>query len=86
VQPPTPPPSASATMMKMSGTLAVIHDLTSENGKIRIDPFPYRPMKQVDALLRVPDKILLQVASTSSECESDRTISFVNTVPVKNVF
>jgi Protein N-terminal asparagine amidohydrolase len=72
--------------------LAVIHT-ASKNGMITIDPFQYQPKPQLDALLKVPDPVLLQVTSTSPEHESERfcndlrrTLSFVNTVPADQVF
>lgn len=79
--------------MRKSRSLAVIHDASSRRGEIRVEPFRYQPNPQLDVLLRVPDEVLLQVASTSPECESDnfcrslrRTVSFVNTVPQDRVF
>lgn len=71
--------------------LAVIHTPQSEG--ITIDPFPYQPQPQLNALLKVSDPVLLQVTSTSPQYESDRfcsdlrrTLSFVNTVPAQQVF
>jgi len=71
--------------------LAVIH--TPELDGITIDPFQYQPQPQLDALLKVPDPVLLQVTSTSPQYESERfctdlrrTLSFVNTVPAHQVF
>ena len=74
-------------------TLAVIHDRTCQQGEIRIRPFGYRQRQDLNVLLQVPDEVLLSVASTSPEHESDefctkfrRTLSFVNTVPPESVF
>lgn len=78
-----------------SGTssLAVIHDATSSNGQVRIEPFAYEKNEGLSALLNVPDDVLLSIASTSPETESKdfckslrRTLSFVNTVPSETVF
>lgn len=71
--------------------LAVIHT-TAQDG-ITIHPFHYQARPQLDVLLKVPDPVLLKVTSTSPDYESDRfcndlrrTLSFVNTVPVNQVF
>jgi hypothetical protein len=73
--------------------LYVIHDSTSKRGEIRIEPFQYKPQHTLNALLDIPDHVLLQYTSTSPECESDRfcsgirrTVSFLNTVPPEQVF
>ena len=73
--------------------LAVIHDRSCRQGEIRIDPFLYQQRQDLNVLLRVPDQVLLKVASTSPEHESQefcanfrRTLSFVNTVPADKVF
>lgn len=72
-----------------SHSLAVIHD----QGNIIIESFDYQPQQQLNALLQVPDPILLQVTSTSPHCESSRfcsdmrrTVSFLNRVPSDAVF
>jgi hypothetical protein len=73
--------------------LSVIHDTKSEHGHLRIEPFLYEPLETLNALLQVPDDVLLHYTSTSPECESAqfcgqlrRTLSFLNTVPKENVF
>eukprot|EP00566_Odontella_aurita_P008342 CAMPEP_0113530690 /NCGR_PEP_ID=MMETSP0015_2-20120614/3081_1 /TAXON_ID=2838 /ORGANISM="Odontella" /LENGTH=675 /DNA_ID=CAMNT_0000429443 /DNA_START=696 /DNA_END=2723 /DNA_ORIENTATION=+ /assembly_acc=CAM_ASM_000160 len=85
--------AGQSSSMPRSRSLAVIHDSASARGEIRVNPFHYRPNPQLDVLLRVPDEILLKVASTSPQCESDnfcrslrRAVSFVNTVPQEEVF
>jgi hypothetical protein len=74
-------------------TLAVIHDRTCRQGEIRIRPFGYQQRRDLNVLLHVPDKVLLSVASTSPEHESEefctnfrRTLSFVNSVSAESVF
>ncbi|CAB9528982.1 N-terminal asparagine [Seminavis robusta] len=85
--------SARLWSQQRTPSLAVIHTADSVDGNITIDPFPYQPQPQLNALLRVDDTTLLQVASTSPQCESERfcsdlrrTLSFVNTVPASRVF
>ena len=74
-------------------SLSVIHDRTCHPGEIRIHPFEYRQRNDLNALLNVPDDVLLRVASTSPEHESRdfchnfrRMLSFVNTVPSQAIF
>ena len=74
-------------------TLAVIHTAQSRDGCITIEPFEYQPQPQLDVLLQVSDDVLLQVTSTSPQCESDRfcsdlrrTLSFVNTTTSADIF
>jgi Protein N-terminal asparagine amidohydrolase len=74
-------------------TLRVIHDRTSRNGEIRIDPFRYLADPRLKVLLDVPDDVLLSVASTSPGQESDqfcsnfrRTLSFATLNSAENVF
>ena len=74
-------------------TLAVIHTAQSRHGCITIEPFDYQPQPQLDVLLQVSDDVLLQVTSTSPQCESDRfcsdlrrTLSFVNTTSAADIF
>jgi Protein N-terminal asparagine amidohydrolase len=72
-------------------TLAVIH--TADAAYIKVEPFTYSPDPQLNVLLSVSDAILLNVASTSPEQESDtfcsnfrRTLSFVNSIQPDTVF
>lgn len=74
-----------------SSSLHVIHDRTSHG--VTVEPFHYQPIPAMNALLHVPDQVLLEYTSTSPDCESDRfcsdlrrTVSFVNTVDSRHVF
>jgi len=84
---------ACSTIKGEKAALSVIHDTKSEHGHLRIEPFLYEPLETLNALLQVPDDVLLHYTSTSPECESAqfcgqlrRTLSFLNTVPKENVF
>lgn len=75
-----------------SASLSVIH--TARSDCLRVEPFSYRADPHLSALLlNFSDAMLLRVASTSPDQESDnfctnfrRTVSFVSTVPPETVF
>ena len=76
-----------------SASLHCIHDRDSLEGHVKVQPFRYEPIPAMNALLTIPDNILLQYTSTSPNCESARfcsdlrrTVSFVNTVDSRDVF
>jgi hypothetical protein len=49
--------------------LSVIHTATSN--AVRIDAFSYQPFEELDALMQLPDDIMLQYCSTSPNNEED---------------
>lgn len=71
--------------------LSVIHFHTSNN--MVVQPFRYSPLKQMDALLALPDAILIRYTSTSPDveeadfCDSVRsTLAFMKKVKCESVF
>jgi hypothetical protein len=85
--------SARAFCEEAAQTLAIIHDTSSKQGQVRVQPFQYKAVEELNVLLDVPDDVLLAVTSTSPDQESDqfctnfrRTLSFVNTVPPETTF
>jgi hypothetical protein len=84
--------SKTTTTTEQEDYLQVIHDST-QNGELVIEPFYYEPFEEMELLLKLPDEILLQVASTSPECESEefcthvrKTLGFIKRVPSCEIF
>ena len=51
--------------------LSVVHTQFSHNNTISIEPFAFSPFKTLDAILSLPDHIMLQYTSTSPDVEED---------------
>jgi protein N-terminal asparagine amidohydrolase len=71
--------------------LHLIH--TAHSNACCIEPFSYTPFKEIDALLRLQDHVLLRYTSTSPECEEDdfchslrSTLTFLRDTPCKQTF
>ena len=72
-------------------TLSVIHFHTSKN--MVVQPFRYSPLQQMDALLALPDAVLIKYTSTSPEVEEPNfcysvrsTLAFMKRVKCESVF
>jgi Protein N-terminal asparagine amidohydrolase len=66
------------------------HERTNE---LRIEPFRFAPFRDIDALLALPDDILIQYTSSSPDCEEEdfcrtlrQTLHFLRNVSPQHVF